>query len=114
MLWQSLDFLGYPKYKVSKWGAVLGPLKMLKPQINNKGYQYVKLCRPGDKPKIFSLHRLVALAFVPNPDSKPHVNHYDGNRLNNWYYNLEWVTHQENIQHAFDAGLIKTRRGSTK
>lgn len=50
------------------------------------------------------IHRLVALAFIPNPDNKPEVNHIDGNKLNNHVTNLEWVTHQENIQKGHDNG----------
>jgi hypothetical protein len=60
--------------------------------------------------KIKSAHRLVALAFIPNPENKPQVNHIDANKLNNCISNLEWVTQQENIQHAYKNGLFESQR----
>lgn len=65
----------------------------------------------GDK-RWQKIHRLVALAFVPNPDQKPSVNHKDGNKLNNTPENLEWTTHHENILHAHALGLCPPKRGS--
>lgn len=56
--------------------------------------------------KPYPLHRLVALAFVPNPDNKPFINHKDCNSFNNHFSNLEWCTHQENMDHAKDNGLL--------
>ena len=63
------------------------------------------------KSKAYSVHRLVALAWVDNPDNKPQVNHIDGNRSNNHYKNLEWVTNKENRQHAHDTGLLDHLKG---
>jgi len=55
--------------------------------------------------KTYALHRLIALAFIPNPQNKGQVNHIDGNKLNNSVNNLEWVTNQENQLHKFQTGL---------
>lgn len=71
-----------------------------------KRYSIVSLSLNG-KQKHFYVHRLVAETFIPNPKSKPQVNHIDGNPSNNHYSNLEWCTNSENIQHAWDMGLIK-------
>jgi hypothetical protein len=61
--------------------------------------------------KRLKIHRLVALAFIPNTDSKPQVNHKDGNKENNSVGNLEWNTAQENSQHAYRTGLSQAVTG---
>lgn len=71
----------------------------------SQGYQAVTLAKCGVNRKI-RVHKLVALAFVPNPDRKPEINHKDGNKHNNIAENLEWVTPKENIRHAINTGLI--------
>lgn len=71
-----------------------------------KGYPAF-LARGEDGKKTTAyLHRLIAMAFVPNPDGKPHVNHIDGDKANFDPANLEWVTRAENMQHAHDTGLM--------
>lgn len=68
------------------------------------GYHYVNLTA-NSAYNTFLVHRLVATAFIPNPENKPQVNHIDGNKSNNYVGNLEWVSCQENIQHAWVTGL---------
>lgn len=76
----------------------------LTPQIINSGYQKVMLYKNGEY-KNALVHRLVAEAFVENPDNKKIVNHKDGDKTNNYADNLEWVTHGENMTHAYKNGL---------
>lgn len=64
----------------------------------------------GINKKTYRFHRMTAFMFIENPDNKPFVNHIDGNRFNNHYTNLEWVTNQENCQHAHDTGLNRKKR----
>lgn len=70
----------------------------------NKVYPFVGLWKSG-KMKTRSVHRLVAIAFIPNPENKRCVNHKDGNKYNFSLSNLEWATSGENISHAFRTGL---------
>jgi hypothetical protein len=80
--------------------------KERKPVSDRVGYLQVQLYVEGTH-KTFSIHRLVATAFVDNPYGKPHVNHIDGNKHNNSAGNLEWVTISENLLHAVRLGLVK-------
>ncbi len=77
--------------------------KMLKLNKSINGYFMVILSKQGIR-KPFRIHRLVAIHFIKNPQNKPCVNHKDCNKLNNKYYNLEWVTQKENIQHSWENG----------
>ena len=95
------DIEGFEDYTIDEKGNIYSKRKRkyLKQTINKFGYCKVTLQKDKHK-KAFSVHRLVAQAFIPNPKNKPQVNHIDSNRQNNNVKNLEWVTAKENIQHA--------------
>ena len=104
------DVPGYNgKFQISNTGKIRNGKTGLdrKPYVNENGYCIIGFY---DKEKGFSVqhrvHRLVAEAFIPNPEGKRTVNHIDGNKLNNRVENLEWATHQENLDHAHKTGLI--------
>ena len=93
-IWKEIK--GYPNYMVSNCGRVkslnykrTGKEKILKPSKNKKGYLIVGLCKNG-KRKVFLVHRLVAMAFIPNPNNYQQVNHKDENPQNNFVSNLEY------------------------
>jgi hypothetical protein len=75
--------------------------KPLHQRLSSNGYYNVSLCSKG-RPRVYSVHRLVAETFIgKRPDDKDEINHKDGNKANNHYRNLEWVTTAENVAHAF-------------
>lgn len=80
--------------------------RVLKLNLKNNGYYNVDLCREG-KISSKSVHRLVAEAFLPNPDCLRVVNHIDGCKTNNHVSNLEWVTYRENHWHAREHSLLE-------
>lgn len=117
-IWKPIK--GYEgRYEVSTWGqvrsldrtvrntkGVLAHLrgKLLNPAVGKAGYK-VAFLRDGKESKAFSVHRLVALAFLPNAENKSEVNHKNGIRTDNRVSNLEWVTPSENKCHAYNNGL---------
>lgn len=75
------------------------------------GYRTFTLYVDGKQQGLRRVHRLVAEVFIENPENKPQVNHKDGIRDNNKVTNLEWVTARENVQHAYDTGLMLNGSG---
>ena len=99
------------QYSVTDNGIVYslkGNKKELKGKVTNAGYREVILSHKGNK-KYILVHRLVAETFIENSKNLRTVNHKDGNKLNNSVSNLEWLTCQENLKHARDNGLLKTK-----
>lgn len=80
-------------------------IRLLKHAVDGPGY-YNATLRMKPKCRVVRIHQLVGEHFVDNPDNKPQLNHKDGDKLNNYYTNLEWATPLENIQHAIRIGLI--------
>ena len=100
------DINGYEGfYQITTDGIVISPNGIKKTEVVKNGYARVSLWKNG-KGKHFLVHRLVAEAFIPNPDSLDMVNHIDGNKLNNRVENLEWCNLSQNIHHAYRTGLI--------
>lgn len=100
----------FPNYSVSNLGNVINNKTNKLMKINIKGgYSNINLVN-NKKRKIFKVHRLVAMAFIPNPESKPEVNHLDKNRSNNNISNLEWNTHKENCKHKSNGLIYKSNK----
>lgn len=112
------DIPGECNYQCTITGRVRNTLtkRELTPLVRRDGYYYFTLAMSERRNQ--SLHRIVMLTWVDNPENKPQVNHKDGNKLNNIVSNLEWCTVQENRIHAVATGLItnttKGRRPHSK
>lgn len=110
--YKRLNFVGAKDYVVTWWGSIfsLKSWSYLVGNLSFDGYKRVLLSCNDGKNRTMIVSRLVAKAFIPNPQNKPEVNHKDGNKLNNCVYNLEWVYGNENVQHARENGLRKNTR----
>ena len=102
----------YDRYEVSNDGRVRHKVRQkdLKGRPNPGGYLYVSFNING-KRQNFAIHRLVATAFIENPQNSPEVNHKNGDRADNRVSNLEWVTSRENKTHAYHKDSNRIERG---
>ena len=102
-IWKDFVFGGI-EYRVSNKGRLIGMRsgKILKTRLNKDGYVCVTL-GSNTKRLVRRVHRLVAENFIPNPNNYPEVNHIDFDRANNNITNLEWITHEQNVQYTVDA-----------
>ena len=111
-------------YKISNVGDIVGLDRVTNNPVNlttkglplkysiKRGYKCVVLQKEGKR--IYpSIHRIVAIAFIPNPKNKPCVNHINGIKTDNRVENLEWCTQKENVNHAFDNNLRKLQNGAS-
>lgn len=98
-------------YEINKLGCIKSLQKRnynntLSTRVDRAGYRSTRLCKNGKVIGKF-IHRLLAETYIPNPENKKFVNHLNGDKLDNRIENLEWVTHSENMLHAYKIGLIK-------
>lgn len=111
-IWKKI--LGFNDYEISNDGDLRsykhGKQTILKKRYSKDGYVWYILTENG-KSYCRRAHRLVAEAFIDNPENKETVNHIDGNKMNNNVNNLEWATRNEQMQHAYKHGLKKPVRG---
>ena len=128
-VWKLIDYKNVPSiYEVSNLGGIrrvshklktknqfglcnaVRKEKVLRPCENSGGYLMFRLM-VGGKKQVHLVHRIVATAFIPNPEGKPCVNHKDFNKSNNCVSNLEWVTYRENTLHATQNGVLVSYKG---
>ena len=98
--------IGLPGYSVTPDGQLFHGEHKLRAFTDRDGYTQVNVTHQG-KSHHYKIHRLVAQAYIPNPDNLPEVNHKDGDKSNNQVGNLEWCTHKENLRHAAKMKLFR-------
>lgn len=112
------DIAGYEgMYQVSNYGRIKS-FKGRKPRIIkpwlNFGYENIVLCDKEYRKHKHKVHRLVAMAFIDNPNNYPEINHKDKNRANNYFENLEWCNRQYNVDYSNSKKVIRKKGKETK
>lgn len=110
-IWEDISVLK-DRYRVSSLGRILNlkSNKIVKGSLCTGGYLQLDVVINGER-NLLAIHRLVGIAFIPNPDNLPEVNHKKGIKIDNRASQLEWSTSSDNVKHAYDTGL-KTNRGT--
>lgn len=110
-LCEGIQLPGLSKYKIRKDGTIysITEAKPLVPASTKDGYLQVSLVKDSGKATSFLVHRLVAMAYLPEMEGKGCVNHIDGDKANNRLENLEWCNHSENLEHAVGTGLYTNK-----
>ena len=106
------DIPNFTAYKIDEFCKILSLYNEfygfeIKQRIDRSGYLTVRLCNNSLTQTLY-VHRIIAKIFIDNNQNKQFINHKNGNKLDNRVENLEWVTHSENIQHAYDNNLISS------
>ena len=100
------QILHYKEYTIDEYGNVYSyknnNKKKLKPWLDSKNNYLMISLSENNIVKKYLIHRLVAIAFIPNPENKSDVDHIDHNMKNNHVTNLRWVSHQENLHHSYE------------
>ena len=103
------DIVGYENiYGITSCGRVWSyrRQKFLKPGVNNKGYLIVCLRKDGQN-KMYKIHRLVAEAYLPNPENLPQVDHIDNDKTHNYVNNLQWITNRDNVRKGRNKPILQ-------
>lgn len=113
--WKVINLYG-KEYTVSNMGIILSckTHKPLKGYFSTSGYKYILVKEYKENKTLYhhiKIHRIIAMLFIENPNNYTCVNHIDGNKENNRADNLEWCNYSQNIRHAIDHKLMKTRKG---
>lgn len=117
IIWRTVVYNGetYNQFEVSNDGQLrnIKTGTIYKQSLGGNGYRQVCVSLGSRrKKKVFKIHKAVAETFIPNPENKPEVNHKNGDKNKNDVSNLEWATSSENIQHAYQNGLILPKYGT--